>query len=92
MSPRGHARRKQESPACLPIAAITAPNPHGFLLSQERRGESAPGLDQGADFAIGMGIREGVDCQLDFDEAVRLHRFVDKIREASEQERAAAVV
>jgi predicted dehydrogenase len=43
-------------------------------------------------YKFGWGIREGIGCQPDFDEAVRLHRFIDNIREASEQGRAVAVV
>ena len=34
-------------------------------------------------YEFGRGIREGDGCQPDFDEAVRLHHFIDKIQEAS---------
>ena len=39
-------------------------------------------------YQFGRGIREGEGCQPDFDEAVRLHRFIDSIQEASDQSRA----
>ncbi len=42
-------------------------------------------------YQFGHGIREGNDCQPDFDEAVRLHHFIDSIQEASDQGREAAV-
>ncbi len=35
-------------------------------------------------YQFGRGIREGNSCQPDFDEAVRLHRFIDKIQQASD--------
>ena len=46
-------------------------------------------------YQFGRGIREGDGSQPDFDEAVRLHRFIDSIRdsirEASDQSREVAV-
>ena len=42
-------------------------------------------------YQFGRGIREGEGCQPDFDEAVRLHRFIDSIQEASDQSREVAV-
>ena len=42
-------------------------------------------------YQFGRGIREGGGSQPDFDEAVRLHRFIDSIREASDQSREVAV-
>ena len=48
------------------------------------------GMPRGAPYNVGQmyyefgrGIREGDGCQPDFDEAVRLHHFIDKIQEAS---------
>ena len=42
-------------------------------------------------YQFGRGIREGEGSQPDFDEAVRLHRFIDSIQEASDQSREVAV-
>ena len=42
-------------------------------------------------YQFGRGIREGNDCQPDFDEAVRLHRFIDFIQEASDRGSEVAV-
>ena len=46
-------------------------------------------------YQFGRGIREGDGSQPDFDEAVRLHRFIDSIRdsiqEAPDQSREVAV-
>ena len=42
-------------------------------------------------YQFGRGIRDGEGCQPDFDEAVRLHRFIDSIQEASDQSREVAV-
>ncbi len=42
-------------------------------------------------YEFGRGIREGNASQPDFDEAVRLHRFIDRIQEASDSGRAVAV-
>ena len=42
-------------------------------------------------YQFGRGIREGEGCQPDFDEAVRLRRFIDSIQEASDQSREVAV-
>ena len=42
-------------------------------------------------YQFGRGIREGNDCQPDFDEAVRLHRFIDSIQEASDRGSQVAV-
>ena len=46
-------------------------------------------------YQFGRGIREGDGSQPDFDEAVRLHRSIDSIRdsiqEASDQSREVAV-
>ena len=42
-------------------------------------------------YQFGRGIREGQTFQPDFDEAVRLHQFIDKIQEASDQSRQVGV-
>ena len=42
-------------------------------------------------YEFGRAIREGDACQPDFDEAVRLHRFIDKIQQASDSGREVAV-
>ena len=43
-------------------------------------------------YLFGQGIRSGHSCQPDFNTAVELHRFIDNIREASDQGREVAVV
>ena len=42
-------------------------------------------------YQFGESIRSGADCQPDFAEAVRLHRFIDAIQTASAQARKVAV-
>jgi hypothetical protein len=40
---------------------------------------------------FGQAIRSGQPCQPNFDTAVELHRFIDTVREASQQGRELAV-
>ena len=42
-------------------------------------------------YQFGRGIRAGQNCPPDFDEAVRLHRFIDKIQAASDSGREVAI-
>ena len=56
------------------------------------------GMPRGAPYCVGQmyyqfgeSIRAGADCQPDFAEAVRLHRFIDAIQTASDQAREVAV-
>ncbi len=56
------------------------------------------GMPQGAPYNVGQmyyqfgqAIRSGEACQPNFDTAVELHRFIDNIREASDQGREVAV-
>ena len=42
-------------------------------------------------YQFGRAIREGDACQPDFDEAVRLHRFIDNIQQASDQSQQVSV-
>ena len=56
------------------------------------------GMPHGAPYCVGQmyyqfgeSIRAGSDCQPDFAEAVRLHRFIDAIQAASDQGREVAV-
>ena len=42
-------------------------------------------------YQFGQSILSGHDCQPDFNEAVELHRFIDDIRESSDQGREVAV-
>ena len=56
------------------------------------------GMPQGAPYNVGQmyyqfgqSILSGDDCQPDFNTAVKLHRFIDNIREASDQGREVAV-
>ena len=56
------------------------------------------GMPQGSPYNVGQmyyqfgqAIRSGESCQPNFDTAVELHRFIDNIREASDQGREAAV-
>jgi predicted dehydrogenase len=43
-------------------------------------------------YRFGEAIRSGGDCQPDFDTAVELHRFLDRIRESTDQGRRVEVV
>ena len=67
------------------------PTPAGYTWVLE-------GMPMGAAYNVGQmyyrfaqSINAGEACQPDFDEAVRLHRFIDKIQEASDQGRETAV-
>ncbi len=67
------------------------PTPTGYTWVLE-------GMPMGAAYNVGQmyyrfaqSINAGEACQPDFDEAVRLHRFIDKIQEASDQGRETAV-
>jgi predicted dehydrogenase len=42
-------------------------------------------------YRFGEAIRSGNDCQPNFDTAVELHRFIDRIRESTEQGRRVEV-
>ena len=42
-------------------------------------------------YQFGEAIRNGTACEPDFDEAVRLHRFIDGIQEASDTGREVAI-
>ena len=67
------------------------PVPAGYTNVLEGMPRGAPYNVGQMYYQFGQGIREGAACQPDFGEAVRLHRFIDKIREASEQGRAVTV-
>ena len=67
------------------------PAPAGYTNVLEGMPRGAPYNVGQMYYQFGLGIREGVDCQPDFDEAVRLHRFIDKIQEASDQGREVSV-
>ena len=56
------------------------------------------GMPRGAPYCVGQmyyqfgeAIRNGTTCEPDFDEAVRLHRFIDGIQEASDTGREVAL-
>jgi predicted dehydrogenase len=68
---------------------LKVPERHVYVLE---------GMPQGAPYNVGQmyyrfaqAIRSGESCQPNFDTAVELHRFLDAIREASDQGREVAV-
>ena len=68
---------------------LTIPAQYTYVLEGMPRG--APYNVGQMYYQFGRGIREGDGCQPDFDEAVRLHHFIDRIQEASERGTEVAV-
>ena len=68
---------------------LTIPAQYTYVLEGMPRG--APYNVGQMYYQFGRGIREGDGCQPDFDEAVRLHHFIDRIQEASERGNEVAV-
>ncbi len=72
-----------------PPEALPTPPQYTFVLE---------GMPTGAPYCVGQmyyqfgeAIRSGADCQPDFAEAVRLHRFIDSIQQASDEGREVEV-
>ena len=71
------------------LEELTIPTQYTYVLEGMPRG--APYNVGQMYYQFGRGIREGDGCQPDFDEAVRLHHFIDRIQEASERGTEVAV-
>jgi predicted dehydrogenase len=68
---------------------LEIPDKYTYVLEGMPRGE--PYNVGQMYYLFGQGIRSGQSCQPDFNTAVELHRFIDNIREASDQGREVAV-
>ena len=88
-SPNHDSVRLQGAQGSDRLEDLHVPIDYTFVLEGMPRG--APYNVGQMYYQFGRAIREGDGCQPDFDEAVRLHRFIDKIDQASEQGREAAV-
>ena len=68
---------------------LDVPGRHVYVLEGMPRG--APYNVGQMYYHFGQAIRTGVACEPNFDTAVELHRFLDAIRESSDQDRQVAV-
>ncbi len=71
------------------LGDLGVPEKYTYVLEGMPRGE-AYNVGQ-MYYQFGQAIRSGESCQPDFNTAVELHRFIDKIQEASNRGREVAV-
>jgi hypothetical protein len=71
------------------LEALEIPGKYTYVLEGMPRGE-AYNVGQ-MYYQFGQAIRSGDSCQPDFNTAVELHHFIDKIQEASNRGREVAV-
>jgi predicted dehydrogenase len=89
-SPNHDGVRLQGAQGGNKLEDLEIPGKYTYVLEGMPRG--APYNVGQMYYLFGQGIRSGQSCQPDFNTAVELHRFIDNIREASDQGREVAVV
>ena len=89
-SPNHDGVRLQGAQGGNKLEDLEIPGKYTYVLEGMPRGE--PYNVGQMYYLFGQGIRSGQSCQPDFNTAVELHRFIDNIREASDQGREVAVV